>query len=50
MRNAAIFWIVVEFLGTFNPESGIASAAHLGGLLVGIAFAKHLVQKRKREW
>lgn len=38
MRYAAILWIVLEFLGSFNPNSGIASAAHLGGLIFGIAY------------
>lgn len=37
IRTAAIFWIVLEFLNTFNPASGIGSAAHLGGLLFGLA-------------
>ncbi len=38
IRNAAILWIALEFLGAFNPNSGIASAAHLGGLIFGIAY------------
>ncbi len=41
MWMAGIFWAVVEFLGMFNPYSGIASAAHLGGLVVGYLLAKH---------
>jgi len=36
MRTAAIAWFVMEFLGTFDPSSGVASAAHLGGLLFGL--------------
>ncbi len=39
MKHAAILWIVLEFMGAFNPASGIASAAHLGGLLFGLAYA-----------
>lgn len=42
MREAAILWVVIEFLGTFNIASGIASAAHLGGLIFGLAYAWHL--------
>lgn len=45
MRQAAVFWIVLEFLGTFNPDSGIASAAHLGGLFFGLAYAWYLKNK-----
>lgn len=47
LREAAIFWIVIEFLGTFNTGSGIASAGHLGGLLLGLAFAWYLKKKEK---
>ncbi|MFH1056196.1 MAG: rhomboid family intramembrane serine protease [Candidatus Micrarchaeota archaeon] len=50
MRNAALFWIAFEFLGTFNTSSGIASAAHLGGLFVGMAYAKFLVRRKREEW
>jgi len=39
IRQAAVVWIVLEFLGTFNPDSGIASAAHLGGLFFGLIYA-----------
>ncbi len=35
MKYAIILWLVTEFLGTFNM-TGIASAAHLGGLVFGI--------------
>lgn len=40
MRWAAMVWVIIEFLGTFNPYSGIASAAHLGGLVFGWIYAK----------
>ncbi|HSB46517.1 MAG TPA: rhomboid family intramembrane serine protease [Candidatus Bilamarchaeum sp.] len=39
VRYAAICWFLLEFLGTFDISSGVASAAHLGGLLFGVAFA-----------
>ncbi len=42
MRYAVIFWIALEFLGTFDPSSGIASAAHLGGILFGLAYGFYL--------
>jgi len=42
MRYAAIIWFAMEFLGTFDISSGIASAAHLGGLIFGLAYAWHL--------
>lgn len=42
MRNAAVVWVLLEFLGTFDTTSGIASAAHLGGLFFGFALGKYL--------
>jgi len=41
IRDAAIMWFALEFIGAFNPGSGIASAAHLGGLVVGYLFTKY---------
>ena len=38
IRIATVLWILIELLGSFNPYSKIASAAHLGGLLFGIVF------------
>lgn len=49
MRYAAILWFAMEFLGTFDISSGIASAAHLGGLVFGVAYAWHL-SKRQPEF
>lgn len=42
IRHAAILWFVLEFLGSFNSSSGIASAAHLGGLIFGLGYAFYL--------
>ena len=50
MREAAIFWVAMEFLGTFNPASGIASAAHLGGLFLGVAYAHFAIGKNQSHW
>lgn len=47
MRDAAILWVIIEFLGSLDISSGVASAAHLGGLLFGIAYAWHLKQKQQ---
>ena len=42
MRTAAIAWFAMEFLGTFDMSSGVASAAHLGGLVFGLAYGWYL--------
>jgi membrane associated rhomboid family serine protease len=42
MREAAILWLILEFVGTFDQSSGIGSAAHLGGLLFGLGYAWYL--------
>jgi len=46
IRYAVIVWIIIEFLGTFDISSGIASAAHLGGLLFGIMCGWYLKNQR----
>ncbi|MDD5022668.1 MAG: rhomboid family intramembrane serine protease [Candidatus ainarchaeum sp.] len=45
MKHAALLWIALELFGTFNTGSGIASAAHLGGLLFGVIFGFYLKNK-----
>ncbi len=50
MRHAALLWVAIEFLGTFDISSGIASAAHLGGLLFGLAYAWHLKSSYEAHW
>jgi len=42
IKDAAILWVVLEFLGSFNASSGIASAAHLGGLVFGLLYGKYM--------
>lgn len=50
MAQAAVLWVVLEVAGTFNTSSGIASAAHLGGLILGFAWGKWEIEKAKAEW
>ncbi|MEM4295505.1 MAG: rhomboid family intramembrane serine protease, partial [Candidatus Anstonellales archaeon] len=50
MKQAVIFWFILEFLSTFNINSGIASAAHLGGLVIGYLYAKYIIKKQSSEW
>ncbi len=48
MRTAAIAWFVMEFLGTFDISSGVASAAHLGGLIFGLACGWYLKNRSRQ--
>lgn len=48
LKYAAILWIIIEFLGSFSIESGIASAAHLGGLIFGILFTFYLDRNHRK--
>ena len=41
IKEAAVLWFILELIGTFDITSGIASAAHLGGLVVGYLLARH---------
>ncbi len=43
MKYAVIFWVITQSLGTFDVSSGVASAAHLGGLIFGYLFTKQLI-------
>lgn len=47
MIFAVFFWGISEFLGLFVP-SGIARAAHLGGLLIGILYGVYLRKKEAK--
>jgi membrane associated rhomboid family serine protease len=49
MRHAAILWILLELVGSFNPYSGIASAAHLGGLIFGLVYAKYALKRPEEQ-
>lgn len=48
MKEAIVLWFLLEFLGTFDISSGVASAAHLGGLLFGYFYAKHKKQEMEK--
>lgn len=40
LRWFAVIYAVIDVMGLFNPESGVAHAAHLGGAAFGVAY-KH---------
>ncbi|MBD3390293.1 rhomboid family intramembrane serine protease [Candidatus Micrarchaeota archaeon] len=50
IQAAAALWFVLELMGSFNPGSGIANAAHLGGLILGLAYGMYYERKRKEEF
>jgi len=46
MKQAVVVWTVIEFIGTLDMVgSGIASAAHLGGLFFGYIYTKMRMKK-----
>jgi len=47
IQTATVVWFVLEFIGSFNVASGIASAAHLGGLIFGLLYGKYYENKNK---
>lgn len=49
IRTLTALWIITEALGSFDATSGIGSAAHLGGLLFGIAAAWALSKMERPE-
>jgi membrane associated rhomboid family serine protease len=52
MRGRTLFWILVALavVGILTPGSGIANAAHLGGILTGFFYMRRLVQGRWPQW
>ena len=50
MREALVLWVVLTFMGSFNPYSGVADAAHLGGIIVGYLYAKAFRREREEWW
>ncbi len=45
MKYAVVLWLVLTFIGAFDISSGVADAAHLGGLLFGIAYGWSLMRQ-----
>ena len=48
LRTAGIIFAAIDIFGLFNPGSGIAHLAHLGGLFVGLVYGFYLVSKKKK--
>ena len=48
IRTMTIIWFVLELIGSFNPASGTASAAHLGGLIFGLTFGYYYKSKAQK--
>ncbi len=48
MTGRTLFWVSVALavVGILTPGSGIANAAHLGGMLTGFFYVRHFVQGR----
>jgi membrane associated rhomboid family serine protease len=34
-----VFWVAIQFLEPFNPNSGVAWVAHVGGFVFGVVVA-----------
>lgn len=52
MRGRTLFWVSIALavIGILTPNSGIANAAHLGGILAGFFYVRLLVQGRLPQW
>jgi membrane associated rhomboid family serine protease len=51
MKQAVVVWTLVEFIGTFDMVgSGIASAAHLGGLFFGYLYTRVRMKKLTEDY
>jgi len=52
MRGKTLFWVSVALavVGMLTPNSGIANAAHLGGIITGFFYVRLLVQGRMSQW
>jgi membrane associated rhomboid family serine protease len=47
MRYAWIIWMLIEIVGAVSPGTGIANAAHLGGLIFGLIYGWYLSKKEQ---
>jgi membrane associated rhomboid family serine protease len=52
MRGKTLFWGCIAFalIGLAIPGSGVANAAHLGGILTGFFYVRQIVQGRWPQW
>jgi membrane associated rhomboid family serine protease len=52
MRGRTLFWVSIALavIGILTPNSGIANAAHLGGILTGFVLVRRLVRDRSLQW
>lgn len=50
MRGKTLLWVSIGFavLGILTPNSGIANAAHLGGILTGFVFVRYIFDRWQR--
>lgn len=48
MRGRTLLWLCIALAvgGMFMPSSGIANAAHLGGILTGVFFVRQIIEGR----
>lgn len=47
MRTAGIVFALIDIFGLFNPASGVAHIAHLGGLAVGLLYGWYFIRRKK---
>ncbi len=50
MIVAAGFWVALEILGVFVPRGNIASAAHLGGIIIGFIYGFYIRRTEKKRY
>jgi uncharacterized protein len=48
LRTAGIIFAAIDIIGLFNPGSGIAHLAHIGGLACGLIYGYYLIRQRKK--
>jgi len=49
MFVAAIIWALLDIIGVFSPNTGIANLAHLTGLFVGLIFGYYISKEEKQK-
>lgn len=48
LRTAGIIFALIDIVGLFNPNSGIAHLAHIGGLFVGLVYGYYFIKQRTK--